>query len=414
MATTNVVSTMGGLFKKVYAPKVKYAYPNGVEFIRAIPFKKEIGASYDQPVTLQFENGFTLAAPGAGAFTIKDPVVGVSVNATVDGYQCVLSSEVDYEAAAKASKAGEKAFVKATRHIVKNMTDSHRKMLEIQCLYGRADIGVVGTVSTNDVVITKASWSPAIWAGATGLNVEAFTSDLATMRTGTGVVSAVNMTTRTISFTSAPAAIAPDDRLFFLDALTAGATPVYAENIGIHTALATSGSVWGINNSTYSLWKAPSVAAGNQPINFDHIQEGAARIAEQGGIGGRIRCYVSAQSFVDLIGDQAALRRFDKGDGNMKWKTGAESLCFYTASGPVEIVPSIFVKRGFAYMLNLDCWLRTGAQDFAFGDPLDKQVFHRLESKAGADLRSYSNVSVFSDALGQNVLITGIVDSAAS
>ena len=42
----NNLSTLDGLFKKVYAPRVEYAYPNGVRFIKDIPFdaQKSIGA----------------------------------------------------------------------------------------------------------------------------------------------------------------------------------------------------------------------------------------------------------------------------------------------------------------------------------------------------------------------------------
>ena len=414
MAATNTITTMEGIFKKRYASKVKYAYPNGIRITKDIPFdsSKSPGADFNQPVVLQHENGFTLAATGAGAFSILAPVVGVSKNAIIDGFQIVLSSELDYEAAAKASKAGERAFVRATKHVVKNMTDSHRKMLEVQALYGQQDLGVVATDSGATQVISAATWSPGIWAGMEAARLDIYDSALANEKTASKVVSSVDLTNRKVVFASDPTT-AVGDRIFFEDAVTVSATPTFKENLGIHKALTTSGAVYGINNTNFNLWKPSTVSAGLGQLLFDHVQEASARVAEKGGIDGRLRLYVSNLTWVDLLGDQAALRRYDGEGQTSKYQTGSEAICFYTATGKVEIVPSIYVKRGFAYLLELNAWTRIGAQDFAFGDPIDNQVFHRLESKAGADMRSYSNVAVFCEQLGRNALINNIVNSAS-
>lgn len=411
----NKVSTMEGIFKKRYAPRVNYAYPNGVKFTKDIRFdsSKSPGADFNQPVVLQHENGFTFAAPGDGAFDILAPVAGVSKNATIDGYQIVLSAELDYEAASKASSKGDRAFVRATKHVVKNMTDSHRKMLEIQALYGQADLGVVATDSTNTQVVSAATWAPGIWAGIEGARMDVLDSGLTTEKSASNAVVSVNLTNRSVTFTSNPGT-AVGDRFFFENAAPVNTTSVavFKENLGIHKALTTSGSVFGVNNSTYNLWKPSSVAAGGQLL-FDHVQEISARVAEKGGVDGRLRLYVSNLTWNDLLGDQAALRRYDGDGSTSKYQTGAQAICFHTATGVVEIVPSIYVKRGFAYLLDLNCWSRIGAQDFAFGDPIDNQVFHRLESRAGADMRSYSNVAIFCEQLGRNGIITGIVNSAS-
>jgi len=417
MAATNVVTTMEGIFKKRYADRVKYAYPNGIQITKDIPFdsSKMPGADFNQPVVLQHENGFTLAGPDAGAFELKAAVVGVSKNALIEGYQIVLNSEIDYEATAKASTAGERAFVRATKHVVRNMTDSHRKMLEVQALYGRSDIGVIATDSVATQKISAATWAPGIWSGMEAARVDLLTSNLATERSGGpfegAPVVSIDLTARTVTFSAEVTDAAAGDRFFFEDAVTAGTT--YHENMGIHTALTTSGAVFGVNNSTYNLWKPASVGAGSGQLLFDHVQEIAARVAEKGGIDGRLRLYVSNLTWIDLLGDQAALRRYDGDGSTSKYQTGAEAICFWTATGKVEIVPSIYVKRGFAYLLDLNSWTRTGAQDFAFGDPTDGKVFHRLEAKAGTNMRSYSNVAVFCESLGRNGIITGIVNSAS-
>jgi hypothetical protein len=422
MATTNTTVEMGGIFKQVYGDAVQRAYPNGVRLIKDIKFDKanQIGAAYNIPVVLTHENGFTLKASGStDAFDILDPAVGVSKNATVDAAQIVLSSELNYEAAAKAASAGKRAFVKATSHVVRNMTDSHKKMLEVQALYGQQDIGVVGTDSGSGVYkISAATWAPGIWAGLENGRLDALKSDLTTPEATNGpfpnaAVTSVDMTARTVTFASDSTDVVAGYRFFFENACAPSATPTFNENLGIHKALTTSGSVFGISNSTYNLWKPASTNAGGQ-LQFDHIQETAARIAEKGGINGKLKCYVSNLTWIDLLGDQAALRRYDGGEGKSgAYVSGAEEIVFHTATGPVSIVPSIYVKRGFAYMLDTGCWSRIGSWDFGFGDPISGEIFHRLESKAGVDLRSYSAVSVFCRSLGRNGIITGIVNSAS-
>lgn len=418
MATTNTLAEMAGIFKEVYGDAVQYAYPNGVRLIKDIKFDKanQIGAGYNIPVVLTHENGFTLRkASTNSAFTIADPAVGVSQNATVDAAQVVLSSELNYEAAAKAASAGKRAFVKATSHVVRNMTDSHKKMLEVQALYGQQDIGVVATDSGATQVISAATWAPGIWAGLENARLDIFDTTLATERTGNGfpgeAVASVDMSARSVTFDTDPVSTA-GDRIFFEDAYAVSGT-VFNENLGIHKALTTSGAVFGINNSTYNLWKPASTAAGGQLL-FDHIQETAARIAEKGGINGKLKCYVSNLTWIDLLGDQAALRRYDGAEGKSgAYVSGAEEIVFHTATGPVSIVPSIYVKRGFAYMLDTGCWSRIGSWDFGFGDPVSGEIFHRLESKAGVDLRSYSACSVFCRQMGRNGIITGIVNSSS-
>lgn len=415
MAVNNL-TTMNGLFKQVYGPRVEYAYPAGTRLIKEIPFdpQKSIGAAYNFPVVLAHENGFTLGAPSQStSYSLLNPVAAQSRNATVDGYEVILNSEITYEATAKAAAAGAKAFVRATKHVVKNMTDSHRKMLEIQALYGQQDLGVVESVSTNTATITAATWSPGIWAGLEGARLDVLTSDLGTERVGGGEpVTAIDLSARTVTFATIPTSTAAGDRIFFENAVTAGGTPAFAENLGIHKALDTSGTVYGISTSDFNLWKSSEVAVGGGQLIFDKVQEASARVAEKGGIDGRNTLYVSNLTWVDLLGDQAALRRYDEEGTTSKYNTGAEAICFYTATGKVDIVPSIYIKRGFAYLLNLDAWCRTGAMDFKFGDPVSSDAFHRLEGKAGVNVRSYSNVSIISEALGRNCLLTGIVNSA--
>jgi hypothetical protein len=221
----------------------------------------------------------------------------------------------------------------------------------------------------------------------------------------------VDFDTRTITFTTDVSAnVVATDVVFWDSALVAG--PTHRSAIGIHAILTqSSGALFGIDPSAFTLWRANTASAGSAALVMDVVQEGVSRLVEKGGGEGRLCLYLSTKTWVDLIGDLAALRRFQKADGNARYEAGTEAITFWTQSGPVEIKPSIFVRGGFGYLLDLGGWSRIGAQDFAFGDPAERQVFHRLESKSGYDARAYANQAMFSDSVGHNTIIDNIVNS---
>ena len=415
MATANTTATLEGIFKRVYDNKVRFIYPNGVRVIKDIPFRggdKRPGESFNAAITLVFENGFTYLAPGAGVVTLETPAVGETKRANVDGFQVVLRSQVDYESIAKASTAGPRAFVQSTKHIVTNMANSFRKRQEIEAIYGQDGLGTIESVDATGFVITAATWAPGIWAGTESAVLEIFDTTLATLKGTTFTITSVDFDARRVNVTPDPTVppVIATDRVFWKSALVAG--PTHNSAIGIAAILQqNTGTLFGIDTAAFTLWNGNEVSAGSAALTMDVIQEAVARIVEKGGGEGRLCLYISTDTWVDLIGDLAALRRFQRADGNARYEAGAEAITFWTQSGPVEIKPSIFVKGGFGYLLDLGSWTRIGAQDFAFGDPAERQVFHRLEEKSGYDARAYSNQSIFCDAIGHNTIITDIVNS---
>lgn len=418
MATAHTTTTLEGIFKRVYDNRVRFIYPNGVRVIKDVPFRggdKRPGESFNAAITLVFENGFTYQPPAAGVETLTAAAVGQTKRANVDGFGVILRSQVDYESIAKASTSGPRAFIQSTKHIVANMANSFRKRQEIEALYGQQGLATVASVATTTVTITPATWAPGIWAGSEGAVCDVLDTTLATLRaSGTAVeIASVNFDLRTITFTTDVSAnVVATDRIFWDSAVVAG--PTHRSAIGIHAILSqTSGALFGIDPSSFTLWLANAASAGSAALVMDVVQEGVSRLVEKGGGEGRLCLYIATKTWVDLIGDLAALRRFQKGDGNARYEAGAEAITFWTQSGPVEIKPSIFVKGGFAYLLDLGGWARIGAQDFAFGDPAERQVFHRLEEKSGYDARAYANQAMFSDSVGHNTLISSIVNSVS-
>jgi len=55
MASANTVETLNGLFKEVYADKIKDLIPDGVKLMNRIPFsskEQQLGNLYHQPVKI--------------------------------------------------------------------------------------------------------------------------------------------------------------------------------------------------------------------------------------------------------------------------------------------------------------------------------------------------------------------------
>ncbi len=97
MALVNTTTTLEGIFKRVYDNKVRFIYPNGVRFIKDIPFRggdKRPGESFNAAITLVFENGMTYLAPAAGAAQLLAAAVG-QVLKPVDGGDELLEQIFD-------------------------------------------------------------------------------------------------------------------------------------------------------------------------------------------------------------------------------------------------------------------------------------------------------------------------------
>jgi hypothetical protein len=117
-------------------------------------------------VVLQKEQGFTYApssGANSGVQTLNAAVAGYIGQAQVEGFAIYLRSRLSYDAAAKASKAGKKAFAQAYGAVLKNMKESHQYRLECSLLYGRDGLGTVSGNSTGTLTITAATWATGIW-----------------------------------------------------------------------------------------------------------------------------------------------------------------------------------------------------------------------------------------------------------
>src|SRR5690606_13889411 len=207
-----------GLFKTIYADKMKDLLPDGVKLVKEVDFVPQAerhGASYNQALCLGMEHGFTYGGSQGQAFSLNGAIAGNVLQAEVRGHEMVLESVIS-TAAITRSENKEGAFVQATKHVVKNMFFSMNKRLETQCFYGQSGLAVIDSADpvTASVVITDAGWAPGVWSGANKMKVEIRTANGATSR-GVAQVKRVDLSTRTITFDALPAGTSATDVLWY-------------------------------------------------------------------------------------------------------------------------------------------------------------------------------------------------------
>ena len=412
----NTVGNLNGLFKEVYADKMKELIPDMVKLLNMIKFMskdKQPGNLYHQPVVLGLEHGITFASSDDDAFSLLPAIAGAIKDAQVKGSPAVLRSILGYSAASRAAQGGAQAFMDATKFVVGNMLRSMAKKIEIEMLYG--DVGYAkpvltggtntagGTTSGTAIAIQDAEWAPGIWAGSENMPIE--------IRDNSGVlkgffnVVSVNMTTKVVNVDVAPGALVASDIIWHKGAYN-------NEFVGIHKILTTSGTLFNIDNSVYNLFKGNEYDAQSGALSFAKLNQAVARSVEKG-LEGKVTCLVNPRGWANMLSDQAALRKYDGSYSKKKLENGSEALSFFSQNGEIEIVPSIYVKEGYSYLLNMEDFARVGSTDITFKRPgADGNFFRDLENASGYELRCYTDQAVFCAAPGKQTLINNIVNQA--
>lgn len=402
MAANNTAATLNGLFKEVYADKLENLIPDGVKLLTKIPFVKKqqtLGNLYHQPVILGQEHGITFASSTEDAFTLNPPIAGQIEDAQVRGNALVLRSAIGYKAAS-ASLNGAAAFEQATKFLVGNMLRSVTKKLEIEMLYGQVGYGTVASTAGVTVTIPAAEWAPGIWAGAEKMPIE-IRNAAGNVSRGTANIVSVSFETKTLTLDALPAGTVATDVIWHMGAYG-------KEFAGIHKIITNTGVLFGIDASVYTLFKGNVYSAGNAALSFAKVQEAVAKAVEKG-LDNDVMVLVNPNTWSDLLTDQAALRMYDSSYSSSKMENGAKELKFHGQNGMIEIVPSIYCKEGYAYVLSTEDMVRIGSSEVTFKRPgKEGDFFRELENAAGYELRCYCDQALFTHSVAKNVLINNI------
>ena len=416
MSGENTLSTMTGYVKKVYGDKLDNAVPASSVIYDLVEFEaaKKIGDSYNFPVLLTLENGFTVNGTAGAIVTLNAAANATMKEATIQGVELIGRAQMAYLLASRAAAEGAAAFGKAWGQALLNLRMGHMKRLELMLLYGQLGLGVVESRSSDTCVITEASWSPATWIGLEGAALDFWTTTAtgATqhgLTNGTNVLVSVNYTTRTLTFGSSTisggTAVATGDVVYFYGARAAS---TYNECVGLMKIAQSSGTLFGIDGSAYAIW------SGNSVTSFGGVTMGklldAVSAAVDRGLDEKVILGVCPRTYEVLNADLSAQRHFDGSYSREKLENGAQSLVYNGQMGQVEVRVMPFLRRGDAVVFPPSKFKLIGSADAGMGVPgLDgRDIFFHLPSNNAVEARSFSDLALICLAPARCVSISGI------
>ena len=416
--TVTTVSKLNGWFKDKHG-KFQDLIPDVAKLegmIGPLVKAQKMGRNFLFPVELSLPQGVTYAAAGDGAFAFEDTIPGEMKEATIDGSQIVVSDILDYESAAKATEEGDAAYGDAGDRLIKRMRKAGHKRIELSMWYGQtwlAQISSVSTVGSTRVCVLKtAEWATGIWTGMKNMRVDVYTSSALSSKVGTGatlVINSIDVANRTLVLSGT------DYASVLADHYIVPRNSVGKDMAGVGKIVTNSGSLFGIDASSYELWAGNSFANGGVAFTLKKLQD-AISDAVGKGLDEKATCFVSTRTWANLCSDQAALRKYDASFGK-KAENGFRSLSFFSQNGELEIMPHTVIKEGEAWILPTDRFMKIGAQDFGFDVPgrgeayFDNATNSSGQALAGYRLMGYGHLAIIHGAPGMCTKVTGIVNS---
>jgi hypothetical protein len=328
------------------------------------------------------------------AFLLNSSVAVPMRNAEVKSHEMVLRSQISIAAASR-SASSKNAFENGTKLLLGNMLKSMYHRLEIQLMYGGAGIGIVESVSTTDIVVEAHEWASGIWNGSKDAVVDFYSSG-GTFRTSASVVH-VDYATRTVEFSIdlAVAGVIATDVAYWSGAKD-------KEFLGLHQIGLTSGTLFGIDNTVYDLFKGNTVdvgtnfAGGEAVLSFAKVEEAIAAAMDKGLGEEEVTLICSTRSWNNLLTEQAAKRSYDDSYSSSQIDQGSRAIKFYGMNGTIKIIPSTFCKEGYAYAFCEKELMRVGSKEIGFDIPgYEGEFFRLLNDNNGYELRAYTDQALF-------------------
>lgn len=426
------------LFKKVYGDLTDLL-PEDYPLAKDIAFsqKQKVGEKYVEAVVLTHETGITLSAT-TDAFELNPAIAGVIKQTEVTPYISVLPSIVPWGVISRTAGGGEKAFYEATKFITRNNLKSHSKFQEIFRLYGQSDalLGyvsyasqtyrgvsfVLGTgtlngiaftngvnTTTKNILLAPGQFASGIWVGMEGVKVNQVGSTGTILASGKLISVASEYGYITVDFIPVVATSTTSHRLCF-DGMESA-----KDYVGIQKILSTTGTLFGIPTSSYSLWQGNVRDQLSTKFTLNKFNSAVADCVNKGGLEGDLMVYLNPRSWATIASTEAGLRAYDKSYDKNEADNGFESVTFYSQNGKATFRSHRCVKEGDAFALHLPVWSRSGSAEVSFQVPgMPGEIIFPLSNQAGYAFRSYSDQYIFCHTPAHNLYFKNINDEAAT
>lgn len=401
---------------------------------------QQVGSKFIEDVILGEEVGISLGGSGQDAFEIAPAIAGAVKQTEVVPYVSILPSILPFSTISRSQGGGEKAFLAATKFIVKNNLKSHNSFLEDFRLYGQASelMGYVsyatatyrgvaftnGTGTLNGVAFTNGvnvagkyillapgQFAAGIWVGKKGVKVKQVDANGVVVASGKLVKPYPGYGYIQVDFTPVAASSTTSHRLCFDKQEDA------QEMVGMFKILNTSGTLFGIDNTKYELFQGNAVNLAATKLTLAKIQSALANAVNGGGLDGDVVALPNPRSWETLATTEAGTRVYDSSYKPSKAENGFMDLEFYSQTGKITVKAHRKVKEGQCPILKMDTWSRSGSAQLGFKVPgmdASGDLIKPLENQAGYQFKSYSDEYIFTYAPAQNIWVSGINDEAAT
>jgi hypothetical protein len=263
--------------------------------------------------------------------------------------------------------------------------------------------------------VNRSQWATGLWAGKVGAELQFYQDDNSTLISSSTdsvfTISAIDPVYKRIKVTGTSTGVTAF--LAIAEANFDGGIYAYFNGtkgkdfLGIDQIITTSGSLFGINNTTYSLFKGNEYTASGA-LSLSQIIAATENAVAQG-LMEDVCAYVPISAWNTLASTEAGLRRYDSSYKNSIAENGVQSLAFYGANGKIEIEPHPIVKAGEVFIIPKKQFIRVGATDVTFQTPgMDAtEIFLQLPSNAGYEVRAYADQALLCMAPAKCTKVTG-------
>lgn len=417
-------STLNGLGKRVFGELVK-TLPDFAILQREFPFDSDAqtGDEYEEEIVLSRSHGVTFNKTLRRGVATLNPVRTMqTLPARITPSEIIMREQIALGMMSSAPRAGERAYEGALPMLMASIYESHRFYIELGMLYGGSATGIgvfasIGSGTTTRVVtITSASWATGIWSQMEGAAIDAYDVTGVTKRNTNAVmvVSLVNPSARQITLTGNATdlgnLVATD---FFVPILGQGEMMD-----GIDKQVTNTGTLYGIDAGTYTMWRPNQVSALDAPPTLDILLRALKAPVGRGLIAKQMMALVNEAFFTDVASDAAAQRTFTENQ-----KAGVEQgthrlLVNGSNNNTLEVICHPLVKQGDAFIINKKDWVRGGDTDITNGLPKDgtrsgEQMFFNLEGVTAMEFREFSSQFFFGRRPSHQTKITNIAARSA-
>jgi hypothetical protein len=443
MANTPETMATTEAFKNRYQNGIKNPIPSSSKVQQMLDFKKadKIGDKFMWSVSLALPHGHTWngGANYGGGIALNDAQAGKILMAEARGCEYYNRSEIPHGVLTKGETNGQVVMAPIMDVYMSRLVEATSHGLEVMSLYGGLSMGTIGVVGANGgtavfvATISEATWAAGLFKCSEGMPIdiyEAGTGDApgAAKRTATGAakITAINTNARQITITLAAvgdyANIVPTDVIVPFNSKDNWANGI--DQIVTTSASGANVDVLGINCSQNSLWRASTFAAAGA-MSLTKFLQATVQLSINASDtpsfeeGSRDEPYVflcSPYTQIDLITEQAALRRYTEESEIKKLRAGGAGLILDTPVGPVKVVSSSYVKAGQAFFLRPSDWHYVGSSMPTFGSPasLGGEVIAADPNRNTYRVMRYFDLAPMADVLNGTLKVTGIDNASLS